>query len=116
MKVFLDENVDHRLGKHLGVHEVITASFRGWDGLKNGKLLEAADGDGFDVLVRGDQTLHYEQNLAGRRLAIVVSSSIEWRIIKDYLHEILGAVNVATPGSVQAVNCGAFSRKKILPR
>ena len=62
-----------------------TASFPGWDGLKNGKLLEAAEMAGFEVLVTGDQTLCYEQNLPGRRLAIVALSSIEWRIIKAYL-------------------------------
>ncbi len=39
-------------------------------------------------------------------------SSIEWRIIKDYLPEIAYAVNAATPGSFQAVNCGKFSRKQ----
>ncbi len=69
MKVLLDENLDHRLRKHLGSHDVITASFRGWGGLENGKLLEAAEGDGFEVLVTGDKTFSYEQNLTGRRLA-----------------------------------------------
>ena len=67
MKVLLDENLDHRLRKHLGSHEVFTASFPGWDGLKNGKLLEAAEMAGFEVLVTGDQTLCYEQNLSERR-------------------------------------------------
>ena len=33
--------------------------------LKNGKLLQAAEDDGFEVLVTGDQTLHHEQNLTG---------------------------------------------------
>ena len=112
MKVLLDENIDHRVRRHLGSHEVITASFRGWDGLKNGNLLEVAERDGFEVLITGDQTLFHEQNLTRRSLAIVALSSIEWRIIKDYLPEILRAVNVATPGSFRAVNCGTFRRKK----
>lgn len=112
MKVLLDENLDHRLRQHLGSHEVFTASFQGWDGLKNGELLEAAEGDSFEVLVTGDQTLSYEQNLTRRRLAVVALSSVEWRIIKDHLPEILRAVNAATPGSFQAVKCGAFSRKR----
>ena len=111
MRVLLDENLDHRLRRHLGAHEVFTASFRGWDGLKNGKLLEAAEGDGFEILVTGDQTLCYEQNLTRRRLAIVALSSIEWRIIKNYLPEIVHAVNAATPGSFQTLNCGTFSRR-----
>ena len=112
MKVLLDENIDHRLRKHLGSHDVVTASFRGWDGLKNGKLLEAAEGEGFEVLVTGDQTLSYEQNLTHRQLAIVALSSVEWRIIREYLPAIISAVSAATPGSFRAVNCGKFSRKQ----
>ncbi|MCX6595870.1 MAG: hypothetical protein NTV70_05840 [Acidobacteria bacterium] len=112
MKILLDENLDHRLRKYLNPHQAVTATFQGWGGLKNGKLLDAAERGGFDVLITGDQTLAYEQNLNQRRLAVIALSSVEWRIMKDYLSEILSAVNVAVPGSFQAVNCGIFSRKK----
>jgi hypothetical protein len=84
----------------------------GWNGFKNGMLLQTAQDDGFDVLVSGDQTLGYEQSPIGRRLAIVALSSIEWRIIKDYLTQILSAVDSAVPGSFQTVECGTFNRKK----
>jgi predicted nuclease of predicted toxin-antitoxin system len=112
VKILLDENLDHRLREYLGSHEVFTASFKGWDGLKNGKLLDAAESDGFEVLLTGDQTLHHEQNLTGRRLAIISMSSVEWRIVKDYLPQILKALDSAVPGSFQAVDCGTFSRKR----
>jgi predicted nuclease of predicted toxin-antitoxin system len=114
VKVLLDENLDHRLRKHLGSHEVFTASYMGWAGLKNGELLQAAENDGFGVLVTGDRTLSYEQNLTGRRLAIVALSSVEWRIIRDYLTEIFVAVDGAVPGSFQSVECGKFSRRKAI--
>jgi hypothetical protein len=52
--------------------------------------------------------------LAGRRLAIVAVSSVEWRILKDFLPQIVAALDNAEPGSFQAVDCGAFSRKKII--
>jgi hypothetical protein len=112
VKVLLDENLDHRLRNHLGSHEVFTANYMGWDGFKNGRLLQAAEGDGFDVLVTGDQPLSYEQNLSGRRLAIVVLSTVEWRIIRNYLAEIVAAVEGAAPGSFRTVKCGTFSRKR----
>ena len=112
MKVLLDENLDHRLRKHLGSHDVFTVSYQGWGGLKNGKLLEVAESDGFELLITGDRTLSYEQNLTGRRLAILALSSIEWRIIKDHLPQIVAAVDSATAGSFQAVDCGTFSRKR----
>jgi len=107
----LDENLDHRLRNHLGAHEVFTASYKGWDGLKNGNLIRVAEGDGFDVLLTGDQTLCYEQNLSGRRLAIIAMSSVEWRIVKNHLTQIITAIENAAPGTFQAVDCGIFSRK-----
>ena len=113
MKVLLDQNLDHRLRKHLVSHEVFTASYKGWEAPKNGNLLDAAEQDGFDVLVTGDQSLSDEQNLIGRRLAVVALSAIEWRIVKDYLQRIIVAVDRAAPGTFQTVDCGTFSRKKI---
>ena len=111
MKVLLDENLDHRLRHHLGSHQAFTASFQGWDGLKNGDLLRVAEDNGFEVLVTGDQTLRYEQNLTGRRLAIVALSSVEWRILQEHLPVILAAIENASSGSFQAVDCGSFNRK-----
>jgi predicted nuclease of predicted toxin-antitoxin system len=112
VKILLDENLDRRLRGSLGAHEVFTASYKGWNGLKNGKILDAAEEDGFDVLLTGDQTLHHEQNLTGRRLAIIAMSSVEWRLVKNYLRQIAMAIDNATPGSFQAVDCGTFSRKR----
>lgn len=54
MKVLLDENLDHALRPLLGEHEVVTAAYMGWAGLKNGELLRAAERGGIEVLVTGD--------------------------------------------------------------
>lgn len=113
MKVLLDENLDHRLRKNLGAHEVFTASYKGWDGFKNGKLLQVAEDDGFEIFLTGDQTVCHEQNLSGRRLAVVALSSVEWRIVKNHLPRIVAALENAVPGSFQAVDCGTFSRKTL---
>lgn len=111
MKVLLDENLDRRLRKNLDPHEVFTANYKGWSGLKNGKLLEACEADGIEVLPTGDQSLFYEQNLSKRRLAVVALSCVEWRILKDYLPQIVTAIDNAFPGSFQAVDCGIFTRR-----
>jgi hypothetical protein len=42
----------------------------------------------------------------------VVLSAIEWPNIENNVVRILAAVNDAVPGSLQAVECGVFSRKK----
>ena len=37
-------------------------------------LIEAAERDGFDPLITTDKNLQYQQNLAGRKISIVVLS------------------------------------------
>jgi hypothetical protein len=49
-----------------------------WHELKNGDLLTKAEVAGFDVFVKTDQNLRYQQNLPGRRLAIAVLMSTSW--------------------------------------
>ena len=53
-------------------HTVETAALRGWDKLKNGELLEAAEKAGFEVLVTPDKNIRYQQNLVLRKIALVV--------------------------------------------
>jgi hypothetical protein len=78
----------------------------GWGNLKNGDLLRTAEESGIEVFVTGDQSLLYG------RLAIVSLSTNNWPIVKNHFPQILAAIDSAVPGSFQAVECGAFSRKK----
>ena len=78
MRVLFDHNLPHKLRTSLTTlcaHEIVSASYMGWGDLKNSELLRAAEENGFQVFVTGDQTLVYEQNLTGRRLAIVALSA-----------------------------------------
>jgi len=111
VKVLLDENLDHALRHLLKPHEVVTVTFMGWTGLQNGALLRAAEDNQMDVLLTGDQTLSYEQNLAARRLAVVALSAIQLPLIKEHLPKIIAAIDNAAPGSFQTVDCGTFRRK-----
>lgn len=95
MKVLLDEKLAHRSRENLGAHEVFTVAYRGWAGLKNGELLEAAEENGINVFLTGDRTLVHEQNLRVRNLGIVALSSVEWDILKDYLPSIIAAIDSA---------------------
>jgi predicted nuclease of predicted toxin-antitoxin system len=115
VRVLLDHNLPHKLRTSLdplGKHEIVTASYMGWGDLKNGELLRIAEENGIDVLVTGDQSILYEQNLTGQRLAVVALSTNNWPIVKNYLPQILVAIDDADPGSFLAVECGTFSRKK----
>lgn len=112
MKVLLDENAPHQLRKHLLKHDAFTAAYAGLAGYKNGALLRAAEEAGFHVLVTGDRTLQYEQNMAGRKLAIVSLSANSWRVIRVHTDRIAAAVDAATAGSFVKVDCGTFSRRR----
>jgi hypothetical protein len=112
VKVLLDENLDHALRNLLNPHQVVTAAFMGWAGLNNGDLLRTAEDNGIEVLLTGDQTLNYEQNLGGRRLAVVALSAIQLPIIQNNLPAIIAAISNAAPGTFQLVECGSFTRKK----
>jgi hypothetical protein len=90
---------------------VFTVRYLDWSGLKNGELLTTAEQHGIEVFVTADQNLAYQQNLGGRRMAIVVLSAANWPIIKNHIEAISAAIDRATPGSFQEVECGRFSRK-----
>jgi hypothetical protein len=51
------------------------------------------------VLVTADKNIRYQQNLEGRRLALVVLSTPQWPVVKLHVDKIIAAVNAATPGS-----------------
>ena len=71
----------------------------GWALLGNGDLLDAADRS-FDVLVTTDQNLPYQQNLKGRRLAILILPTTSWPRPKDRLLDVEAALATIEPGSV----------------
>jgi hypothetical protein len=114
VRVLLDHNLPHKLRSNLGAlskHEIVTASYMGWGELKNGDLLRSGEKDGIEVFVTGDQSLVYEQNLTGLRLAIVALSTNNWPIIKNHVPRILQ--RLITPCPVRfSLDCGTFARKK----
>ena len=72
MKLLIDECVDERLRLLFPGHECQTARFANLAGLKNGRLLEAAEAAGFDVLITVDQSIPDQQNLTQRSIALVI--------------------------------------------
>ena len=100
MKVLFDQGTPAPLRKALALHEVRTAFECGWPALTNGELLSAAEADGFEVLITTDQNLRYQQNLAQRRIAIVVISTTNWRRIQPHAQLVADAL--------EGISAGAF--------
>jgi hypothetical protein len=69
------------------------------DQLENGDLLRLAEESGFDVMVTSDQNIRYQQNLSGRKLALVVLGSNIWPIVRRYSAVIVATVAAAKAGS-----------------
>ena len=103
MFVLFDNSTPRGIARSLENHTVKETRDQGWDTLRNGDLLNAAEAAGFDVLLTTDKNIRYQQNLANRRIAIVVLGKGRWRLIKPLLAQIVAAVNVATPGSYTVV-------------
>jgi len=78
MNILLDECVPWPMHKLLARHTCTTAQRRGWGGIKNGDLLRLAENE-FDLFITSDQGIRYQQNLAGRRIAIIELSTNKLR-------------------------------------
>jgi hypothetical protein len=72
----------------------------GWETLSNGLLLSSAEAAGFDLLLTTDQRIRYQQNLQGRRIAILVlTGTTKWTRVQLNFDRIMAAVDCTTTGS-----------------
>jgi len=100
MRVLFDQATPVPIRPYLKGHDVRTAAQQGWDTLKNGELLAAAEADGFDVLLTTDKNMRCQQNLAGRKIAVVVLGLQQWPDLRPHLQRIVEAINAAVPGQL----------------
>ena len=91
------------IARFLPGHTVTKVKDRGWDTLTNGDLLAEAELAGFDVLLTADKKLRYQQNLRGRRIAIVVLSTPQWPVVRLHAGKIAAVVNAAESGSYSEI-------------
>ena len=82
MRILFDQGTPAPLRRYLAGHTVETAYERGWSNLENGRLLDAAEAESFDLFMTTDQNLSYHQDLRGRRIAIVVLLKTAWPLIR----------------------------------
>jgi predicted nuclease of predicted toxin-antitoxin system len=94
VRILLDECVPWPMHKLLSGHSCSTVQEKGWGGIKNGELLQHAEGE-FDLFITSDQNIRYQQNLAGRRIAILELSTNDINrieaastLIEDAIEEI----------------------------
>ncbi len=107
MRVLIDECAPRALKHFLARHEhvCLTVQEAGWSGRENGELLALAEIE-FDVLVTIDTNLRYQQNLTGRRIALVILRGHSNRLedLSQHFTACVQALETIKPGDV--VNLG----------
>ena len=79
-----------------------------WGGIKNGALLTLIEREGFQAFLTGDKNMEAQQRLEDRPFAVLVMSAINWPVVRPHVQTIAAAIDAARPGTVGAVECGAF--------
>ena len=100
MKILLDHCVPAPLKKMLVGHQTQIAYDLGWAKLRNGELIAAAEQSGFDLLITSDKNWRHQQNLRGRKLAILVLPTNNWVVLQG--------MSTAITNAVPTIKCGEY--------
>lgn len=98
MKILLDECVPLQVRHAPPDQEVATSQRTGWGGISNGALLDQAERSGFRVFILEDKTLRYQQNLSGRRTAILEPQTNHRPPLEILFEEIRAAAEKLSAG------------------
>jgi hypothetical protein len=97
VRILFDQGTPAPLREHLPGHSVETAYEKGWSALRNGELLAKAEAE-FDVLITTDRNLRHQQNLAERRIAILVLPTTSWPRLQSITREVATTIASLKPG------------------
>ena len=99
MKILFDHGVPKPIARSLTGHEVTYARLIGWHEMGNGELIQKAEQAGYEVLLSTDKNIRYQQNLTGRKIALVVLGNSQWPLVRLHLDKITATLNACKPGS-----------------
>jgi hypothetical protein len=104
MRLLIDECLPRGLKRLLTGPQCRTVQEMSWSGKKNGELLSLAELE-FDLLVTVDQGLEYQQNLANRRIALLLFEARSNQIedLAPAVPAALSALEIIQPGRVVRV-------------
>jgi hypothetical protein len=105
VRILFDQGTPVPLRHYLGQHNVATAEEMGWSRLSNGQLLDAAEKQ-FDLLITTDQALRTQQNLADRKLAVLVLPFASWPKLKLQAEKIVARVAALRAGEYAELHFG----------
>jgi len=82
MKILLDECLPRRLKDQFAGHDCATVPEALLGGKTNGELLYIAEKQGFEIFLTMDKGIEYEQNLAGRQIAVIILRTKSNRLVE----------------------------------
>lgn len=100
--MLLDEQLDHRLRLDFGpAFAVTTVAFHGWQGTKNGRLLQLAEQE-FDAFITMDKGIEFQQNRRIGRLILVIlfARTNRYTDVKPLIPTVETALSHAKPGQL----------------
>src|SRR6266851_103152 len=103
MKILLDECVPWPMHRLLGSHACTSVQAQEWSGIRNSDLLQRAETE-FDLFITADQNIPYQQNPAGRRIAILELSTNDLRRIQAASALIEEAVAKVQPNELKRLD------------
>ena len=107
MRLLLDECLPRRtkfLFAESG-HECETVRDAGFSGKENGELIALAEKQQFNVLITIDKNIRYQQNIAGRNIAILIirAASNDLDDIRPHVPQVLAALRSIKLGQIVEV-------------
>ena len=105
MRLLLDECIPRKFKNALYGHACQTVPDAGLAGKKNGELLSLAEQAGFEVFVTFDRGIEYQQNLASRKLGIILIRSQSSRLddLLPKVRELLAILCLIQSGELRVV-------------
>ena len=103
MLILFDHGTPWPLRRYLSGHIIHRARHLGWDRLANGLLITQAEQAGYELLITTDQNIWYQQNLANRRIAVLVLVDHNWPYSQAGINSIVSAVEEMELGEYREV-------------
>jgi hypothetical protein len=102
VKIPLDECLPLDFRHSFPGHDAHSAEWAGFKGKKNGELLREAELAAYEVLLTVDQGIPHQQNLTGRKLAIIAI-----RTRTNQLEDLLPLVDLILT-TIETIDAGQF--------
>jgi hypothetical protein len=114
LRILFDKNIPYLLRRHLIDYHVQTADDEGWGQVSNGDLIDCAEKAGFQIMLTCDQSIQYQQNMAHRKISMVVLGSNIWPSIRPRIAEIAAALKRVSPGSFEFIEIAPPPKRRRL--